>query len=139
MTINTTKDPGPSAKPSTATEPPNTSKTQPGVEAPQATSEPDLESRIKVRRAELVAKLRELRADARLEATQAGDKLKARLSEVAHIIKEGVVDGWGSLGDGVKRKLDHWLTESGQQLVPAPNGSAKTVPTDDVASKATQS
>jgi hypothetical protein len=62
------------------------------------------------RRAELIAKLVELRADNRIEATEARDKLKAKLSELAHIIKESVVDGWASIGDVAKHKLDHWLT-----------------------------
>jgi hypothetical protein len=116
MTINTPKS-------DLATEPPITNKTQPGLGVLHATSEPqpDLESRIKVRRAELIAKLRALRADTRLEAIQAGDKLKAKLSEIAHLVKEGVVDGWASLGDNVKHKLEHWLAESNPQLpVPPP-------------------
>jgi hypothetical protein len=78
--------------------------------------EPDLESRIRRRRAELIGRLRELRADTRLEVVQAGDKLKARLSEVAHIITEGVSDGWTSLGDVVKHKLECWLSDSERSL-----------------------
>jgi hypothetical protein len=70
---------------------------------------PDLESRIKTRRDEIKARLVELEADARIEAVEARDKLKAKLSELGHIIKEGVVDGWASIGDVVKQKLDHWL------------------------------
>ena len=118
MLINTTKDHGPDMA-DMAIEPPTTSKAQPGLGARAPSEpelEPDLESRIKVRRAELIAKLRELRADTRLEATQAGDKLKAKLSEIAHIIKAGVVDGWASLGDNAKHKLEHWLAESKRQL-----------------------
>lgn len=124
-TINTTSDNRPDTKSDAAVERPITSKTEPGLGVPHATAEPALESRIKVRRAELVAKLRELRADTRLEATEAGDKLKAKLSEVAHIIKEGVVDGWTSLGDTAKHKLEHWLAESAGQL-PTQNVPAKT-------------
>ena len=113
MTINTTKDPQPDARSDLAIEPPVTSEIQPGLEVPHASSEPDLESRIKVRRAELVAQLRELRTDRRLEASEIGDKLKARLSELSHLLKWGVVDGWASLGDKVKHRLEHWLAESG--------------------------
>jgi hypothetical protein len=123
MTINTTKS-------DLATEPPITNKTQPGLGVLGAPSEPDLESRIKVRREQLIAKLRALRADTRLEAIQAGDKLKAKLSEIAHILKEGVVDGWASLGDNVKHKLEHWLVESKPQL---------PTPTQDVPPKIEQS
>jgi hypothetical protein len=70
----------------------------------------DLESRIDKRRNELIARLAELRADTRIEAVEARDKLKAKLSELGHIIKMGVVDGWANLGDIVKQRLDHWLT-----------------------------
>jgi hypothetical protein len=38
----------------------------------------------------------------------------------------GVVDGWTSLGDTVKHKLEHWLAESERSLsthdVPAKTG-----------------
>ena len=116
MMINTTKDPRPDAKSDLAIEPSVTSEIPQGLGAPHASSEPDLESRIKARRAELVAQLRELRADRRLEAGEAGDKLKARLSELSHVLKWGVVDGWASLGDKVKDRLEHWLAESKRQL-----------------------
>ena len=116
MTTNTTKGPRPDAKSKTAIEPPSTSKPQPDLRVPHASSEPDLESRIKVRRVALVARLRELRADKRLEATEASDKLKAKLSELSHILKWGVVDGWESLGSNMKHRLEHWLAESKHQL-----------------------
>jgi hypothetical protein len=116
MTTSTTKDHPPDAKPDAAIEPPIARKTQPGLAVPNATSEADLESRIKLRRAELIGKLGELRGDTRIAATEARDRLKARLSELAHIIKMGVVDGWTSLGDAVKHKLEHWLAESERSL-----------------------
>jgi hypothetical protein len=123
MTINTTKDPQPDAKPNPALEPPVTSEIQQELGAPHASSEPDLESRIRVRRAELVAQLRELKTDRRLEAGEAGEKLKARLAELSHLLKWGVVDGWASLGDKVRHRLEHWLTESSHQL-PTQHGPA---------------
>lgn len=125
MTINTTKDPRPDAKSDLASEPPITSEIQTGPGVPHASSEPDLESRIKARRAELVAQLRELKGDRRIEAGEAGDKLKARLSELSHLLKWGIVDGWASLGDKVKHRLEHWLAESKRQL-PTQGGSAGT-------------
>jgi hypothetical protein len=124
MTTNTTKDPAPNAKSALAIEPPITSGIQPDPGVPPASSGPDLESRITARRAQLVAQLRELRTDRRLEAGEAGDKLKARLSELSHILKWGVVDGWASLGDKVKHRLEHWLAESERQL-PTQGGPAK--------------
>lgn len=110
------KDHPPETKPDAAIEPPTPRTTQPGLEAPVATSEGDLESRIRRRRAELIGKLGELRADTRLAAAQARDRLKARLAEHAHIVKAGVVDGWTNLGDAVKRKLERWLAESERAL-----------------------
>jgi hypothetical protein len=86
-------------------------------------SDPDLESRISTRRDQLTAKLFELKTDTRVGTTEVRDKLKARLSELAHIIREGVVDGWASLGDKVTQKLDRWLAESAAHL-PAKNGQS---------------
>lgn len=98
----------------TALGPLTASKIQPEllVDAPEAT----LESRINTRRAELSFKLTELRASMHLDAIDAGDKIKARLSELSHIVKEGIVDGWANLGDTAKRKLDSWLADSATPL-----------------------
>ena len=116
-TFNTTDDQRIDIKADAAVERPITSKTQPGLGVAPAISEPDLESRVTARRAELIAKLVELKADTRREAIEARDKLKAKLSELAHIVKWGIVDGWASLGDPVTHKLDQWLAESARQLV----------------------
>jgi hypothetical protein len=125
MTIRTTKDPRPDAKSDPAIEPPTTSKIQPALVDPRASSEPDLESRVRLRRAELFVRLRELRTDRRLEAAEIRDKLKAKLSELTHLLRWGISDGWSSLGDSVKRRLEHWLRESGHQL-PAQDRPDKT-------------
>ena len=69
----------------------------------------ELEERIKARRAEIIAKLVELKHQTGVEATETRDKLKAKLSELGHIIKETVVDGWASLGDMAVHRLDRWL------------------------------
>lgn len=111
------KDHRPGAKSDTAVPPSGATKTQPGLGVAPASSEDALESRINGRRAELIAKLIELRASMHLDAIEAGDKVKARLSELAHIMREGVVDGWVNLGDNAKLKLDNWLVESAQHLV----------------------
>lgn len=126
MTTSTTKDHPPDAS-SDAIDPPAARNSQPGPAAPDAASElvPDLESRIRWRRAELIGKLRELRVEAHV-AAEAGDKLKAKLSEVGHILTNDAVDGWESLGETVKLKLERWLVESEQSLatqnLPAKNG-----------------
>ena len=103
-----------SAKPDAALESPATSnaRSELAVAAPQD----NLESRTNTRRAELIFKLTELRASMHLDAVEAGDRIKARLSELSHIVKEGVVDGWANLGDTVKRKLEGWLADSATQL-----------------------
>ena len=116
MTTSTSKDHPTATKPDAAIESLIADKTQPGLASPDATSEADLESRIKQRRAELIGKLGELTADTRLAATEARGRLKVRLSELAHIIKMGAVDGWTSLGDTVKHNLEHWLAESEHSL-----------------------
>jgi hypothetical protein len=108
----TTKDHPLETKAVAAIEPTSAGTPDPEQAVPRASSESDLESRIKLRREELVGKLRELRAGAGLEVAQAGDKLKAMLSELSHIVKDGVVDGWTSLSDTVKHKLERWLSES---------------------------
>jgi len=69
----------------------------------------ELEGRIKARRDEIIAKLRELKTQTSLEAGQSRERLRAKLSELGQIIKETVVDGWASIGDIGKRKLDRWL------------------------------
>jgi hypothetical protein len=127
MTTSTTNDhpPAPDVKPDAAAiEPPIARETQPELVVLTTASEVDLESRIQQRRAELIATLGGLRADARPAATEVRDRLKAQLSELAHIIKVGVVDGWTSLGDTVKYKLENWLAESERSMrdLPARNG-----------------
>jgi len=80
------------------------------------TSEPDLESRINARCMELARKLDELEADTRIDAAEARDTLEAKLSELRHIIIEGMVDGWARLDEQVGIELDQWLAESASQL-----------------------
>jgi hypothetical protein len=115
MTTRTTKDhpPAPDAKLDAAgIEPPIASKPQPELTIATAASGADLESRIQQRRGEMIATLGRLKAEPRLAATEVRDRLKAQLSELAHIIKMGVVDSWANLGDIVKHKLEHWLADS---------------------------
>jgi hypothetical protein len=122
---NTIKDPRPDAKSAPASELPIASKTAPGVGAAHAASEPDLQSRINVRHVALVTRLRELRADMDVHAIEAGDKLKAKLSELSHIIEGGLVDGWASPGNNVRSRLERWLVESARHL-PTQNVPART-------------
>ena len=80
------------------------------------TNDPDLESRINARCMEMAQKLDELDGDPRIEAAKTRDEIEAKLSELRHIIIEGMVDGWASLADQVGLELDDWLAESAAQL-----------------------
>jgi len=112
------KDHRPGARSDTGQAPSRLTKTQPGLAVSPPAPELALEQRINVRRAELIAKLIEHRGSMHEGATEDGDKVKSRLSELAHIMREGVVDGWTNIGDSVKQALDRWLAESAQHLVP---------------------
>ncbi|HEX3476875.1 MAG TPA: hypothetical protein VHT91_17740 [Kofleriaceae bacterium] len=119
--------PAPDPKPDApAIEQPAARKTRPELAVMAAVPEVDLESRIQQRRGELIATLGSLRADPHLVTAEVRDRLKARLSELAHIINQGVVDGWANLGDIVKHKLEHWLTESERLMkdLPAKQGQS---------------
>ena len=111
-----TKEPLPGAEPAAAIGPPIAGQIQPALVDSRGSPEPGLEARIRLRRAELFVRLRELREDRRFETAEARDKLKAKLSELTHLLKWGISDGWGSLGDNVKLRLEHWLRESSHQL-----------------------
>jgi len=103
-----------------------------------STAEPpqpaDLQSRISMRRAELIKVLAELKTDNRGGAAEARDKLKARLSELSHVVKWGVADGWASVGEAVAEKLEQWLAESARQIRSAPATTAAPAITATVAS-----
>lgn len=109
------KDHRPGAKSETAVAPAAT-KTKPGLAVAPPPAEGGLEQRIGARRGELIAKLIDHRGSMHLDEVEAGDKIKAKLSELAHIMREGVVDGWAELGDGVKLKLESWVTEADHLL-----------------------
>lgn len=72
----------------------------------------DLESRVATRKRELIAEIEDHRRNiSRPGAVVAVDIIKARLSELAHIVKEGVVDGWANVGPSATLKLDEWITK----------------------------
>lgn len=64
-----------------------------------------LKDRVNARKHELLAKMNELKADSRKDASSARDKLKAKLDE----LEETVKDGWDNLSDAVTEKLNRWL------------------------------
>ena len=70
----------------------------------------DLETRINARKAELIAEIIEHRKNSsRGGAAEAIDRINTRLSELASIIKEGVVDGWANVGPAARVRLDEWM------------------------------
>ena len=72
----------------------------------------DLETRIEDRKRELIAEIVEHKINiSRPRAAEAIDKAKARLSELAHIVKQGVVDGWANVSPNTKLKLHEWLAK----------------------------
>lgn len=79
------------------------------VLGPEPVEPTDLEARVAARRDGLLAKLDATKSDARLEVVELRDRLKAKLAELEHIVKEGVVDGWANINETTKGKLDHWL------------------------------
>jgi hypothetical protein len=65
----------------------------------------ELKNRIEARKHELLAKLSELKADARAEAAERRDAIKQRLDEVEAYLK----DGWDNVSSAVEQKLNGWL------------------------------
>jgi hypothetical protein len=69
-----------------------------------------LESQVTARKADLIAEIIEHKKNSsRSGAAEAVDRLKTRLSELALIVKEGVVDGWSNVGPNAKVRLDEWM------------------------------
>ena len=72
----------------------------------------DLETRVANRKKELIAEIEEHRRNiSRPGAVVAIDSIKARLSELAHIVKEGVVDGWANVGPSATLQFDEWIAK----------------------------
>jgi hypothetical protein len=72
----------------------------------------DLEARVTARKDELIAEIIEHKKNSsRVGAAEAIDRLKARLSELAHILKEGIVDGWANVGPRESTRLNEWIAK----------------------------
>jgi len=77
---------------------------------PTRTGPPDLETRVADRKRELISEIIEHKKNSsRGGAAKAIDRAKARLSELARIVKEGVVDGWANVGPSAELRLDEWM------------------------------
>jgi hypothetical protein len=72
----------------------------------------DLQTRVENRRRDLISEIVEHKKNScRSGAADAIDRGRARLLELAHIVKEGVVDGWANVAPGAKLRLDEWLSK----------------------------
>lgn len=69
----------------------------------------DLESRVTTQQQALTAKLATLKSEARAETVVERDAIKAKLSLLDHLVKEGVVDGWAAISPTTRTKLESWL------------------------------
>ena len=65
----------------------------------------ELRDRVEARKHELLAKYNELKADSRRDASDARDKVKAKLDELEVHLKAG----WAKVSDDVRTKLNKWL------------------------------
>ncbi len=65
----------------------------------------ELKDRVNVRKHELMARLSELKADARHEASVTRDRISDRLRELEDMVKEG----WDNLSDATAARIDRWL------------------------------
>jgi hypothetical protein len=77
----------------------------PPVEAPT-----DLELRVAVRKRELVAELIGHKQSMSMGAEEAGNRIKTRLSELAHIVRQVDRDGWANVSEAAMLKLEQWIS-----------------------------
>lgn len=74
------------------------------------TPRPDLDTRVEGRKRELISEIIEHKKNcSRAAAAEGIVRAKARLTELAHIMKEGVVDGWANARPSAKLKLEEWM------------------------------
>ena len=72
-------------------------------------NEDDLETRVANRKRELITEIIEFKKSSRVDAAESIERLKSRLSALAYLMKEGVVDGWANVGERSRVKLDAWI------------------------------
>lgn len=72
-------------------------------------NEEDLETRVANRKRELITEIIEFKKSSRVDAAESIERLKSRLSDLAYLMKEGVVDGWANVDECSRVKLDAWI------------------------------
>jgi len=69
-----------------------------------------LETRVENRKQDLISEIIEHKKNSsRAGAAAAIDTIKARLSDLAYIVKQDLVDGWANVAPSAKLKLDEWI------------------------------
>ena len=72
----------------------------------------DLETRVTNRKLDLISEIIDHKKNSSRGAAAAEiDRLKAHLSDLAVIVKEGVVDGWANVGPRARARFDEWLAK----------------------------
>jgi predicted transcriptional regulator len=61
------------------------------------------------RKRELITEIIEFKKSSRVDAAESIERLKSRLSDLAYLMKEGVVDGWANVDERSRVKLDAWI------------------------------
>jgi hypothetical protein len=69
----------------------------------------DLEARVSERKRQLIEELLEHKKRSGLAAIETVDAIKRRLSELEHLIKQTVVDGWPNVGDSARARFELWI------------------------------
>lgn len=71
----------------------------------------DLETRVENRKRELISEIVEHKKNSsRAGAADGIERAKARLAELAHIMKHGVTGGWAKVRPDAKIRLGEWMT-----------------------------
>lgn len=71
------------------------------------TSPLDLETRVSTRKRELIEEIIEYKKGSRLDAAESIDRLKGRLAELAHIVKDA---GGGVFDERARLRLTAWMS-----------------------------
>jgi len=71
----------------------------------------ELKDRVEAKRHELLAKLNELKADARAEAQEQHHRVREKLADLERTLK----GGWDKVSNEVAAKLNEWLKKEGNK------------------------
>ncbi len=69
----------------------------------------DLEARVSDRKRELVAELIEHKKRSGLASVEAVDAIKRRLTQLEHLVKQNISDGWMNISEAARAKFELWI------------------------------